>query len=205
MQEPRSASDNYKDPSARLALAHAAVTAHQSRLLEVVAECDREEVWAADGSRDVAQWLSAHLGISNWVARRWINAARSLPHLPRLRAAFEAGFIGLDKVTELSRFATPETEKELIGWARRVTVSGIRRRADLAGRPSRENTIEADKSRYLNLWWFDDGRRLGLEGSLPADQGATVAKALDRMADRVPDIIEEDCDGGIERHRTRSR
>jgi len=37
-----------------------------------------------------------------------------------------------------------------------------------------------------------DGRRLGLKGSLPADQGAVVAKALDRMADRAPDIIDDD-------------
>ncbi|CAN5184147.1 hypothetical protein BH20ACT22_BH20ACT22_13090 [soil metagenome] len=33
---------------------------------------------------------------------------------------------------KLCRFATPETEARLIRWARRVTVTGIRHRADLA-------------------------------------------------------------------------
>jgi hypothetical protein len=44
----------------------------------------------------------------------------------------------------------------------------------------------------LRYWWFDDGRRLGLEGSFGADQGAVVAKALDRMANRLPDIVQDD-------------
>jgi hypothetical protein len=62
--------------------AHAEVTASQRRLLEIVAECDRAEIWRDDGCRDLAQWLSAHLGVSNWAARRWITAASALPHLP---------------------------------------------------------------------------------------------------------------------------
>ena len=178
--------------SAELHSAQTAVTAAQRHLLDVVAQCDRAEVWRADGCRDLAQWLSARLGISNWAARRWINAAHSLPTLPRLSAALEFGDLSLDKIVELCRFATPASERSLITWARRVTVAGIRRRADLESRSSVEDVVESDKTRYLRHWWFDDGTRLGLEGSLPADQGAVVAKALDRMADRDPGIIIDD-------------
>jgi hypothetical protein len=179
---------------AELDSAQAAVTTAQRRLLEVVAECDRAEAWRADGAKDLSQWLSARLGISNWAARRWITAAHALPHLPRLSAALETGVLSLDKVIELCRFATPESERRLITWARRVTVTCIRRKADLASRSSAEDVVEADRTRYLTYWWFDDGHRLGLEGSLPADQGAVVAKALDRLADRAPDIIDDDHD-----------
>ena len=182
--------------SAELDSAHAAATSAQRRLLEVVAECDRAEAWRTEGAKDLAQWLSARLGISNWAARRWITAAHALPHLPRLAAALDAGVLSLDKIVELCRFATPATERRLITWARRVTVSGVRRRADLESRSSLDDVVEGDRTRYLHYWWFDDGRRLGLEGSLPADQGAVVAGALDRIADRVPDII----DGEVDHH-----
>jgi Domain of unknown function (DUF222)/HNH endonuclease len=177
---------------AELDSAHAAVTAAQRHLLEVIAECDREETWRVDGSRDLAQWLSARLGISNWAARRWINAAHVLPCLPLVSAALEAGTLSIDKIVELCRFATPATERRWITWARRVTVAGIRRKAELANRSSEQDVVEADRTRFFRYWWFEDGKRLGLEGALPADQGAVVAKALDRIADRVPDIIDED-------------
>jgi len=177
---------------AELSSAHAEVTSAQRRLLEVVARCDRDQTWRSDGSRDLAEWLSARLGISNWAARRWIGAAHALSGLPRLRGAFESGALGQDKVLELCRFATPETEARLIRWARRVTVTGIRHRADLATRMDPAEIAEADRSRYLRYWWCDDGKRLELEGLLPAADGAVVAKALDRLADRMPDIIDED-------------
>jgi hypothetical protein len=177
---------------AELTAAHAAVTAHQLHLLEVIAACDRDEVWRADGCRDLAQWLCARLGISSWAARRWITAAHMLPRLSGIRAAFAAGTLSLDKVAELCRFATPDSEQALIPWARRVTVRAIRRRADLAKQPALEDVREADHSRFLRYWWFDDDKRLGLEGSLPAAQGAAVAKALDRLAKRMPDIVTDD-------------
>jgi hypothetical protein len=59
--------------------ANASVGASQLRLLEVITECERSELWTSDGCRDLAQWLSGRLGISNWTARRWIHAAQSFP------------------------------------------------------------------------------------------------------------------------------
>jgi hypothetical protein len=185
-------SNNNSILAAELDSAHAAVTRRQRGLLDVIARCDRDEVWRADGAKDLAQWLSYRVGISNWAARRWIAAAHALPHLPRLTAAFDSGTLCLDKVVELCRFATPDSEKRLVSWARRVSVAAVRRKADVANAPPLEDVVEADKTRYLRYWWFDDGRRLGLDGSLPADQGAVVAKALDRMAQRMPDIVDED-------------
>jgi hypothetical protein len=176
----------------RLEGARRAGTSSQRRLLDVIVDCDRAEVWRGDGFADLASWLAAHLGTSVWSARRWINAAHTLPHLPRVAAALEDGDLSLEKTVELCRFATPETEKRLIPWARRVSPAGIRRKADLEARAAIEDARAADRDRNLRYWWFDDGRRLGLEGSLPADQGAIVASALDRLADRVPDIVADD-------------
>ena len=120
---------------AELQAAHVAVTRAQRALLEVVAKCERAEPWRKDGCRDLAQWLSSRLQISNWAARRWIKAAEALAHLPRTEAALQDGSLSLDKVLELSRFATQETEQKLLKWAQKVTVAWIRHQDDLASSP----------------------------------------------------------------------
>jgi hypothetical protein len=79
-------------------------------------------------------------------------------------------------VLELTRFATLETERRLVTWARRVSPAAIRRKGDVAARPSLDDTKDDQRARYLRWWWFEDGRRLALEGELPAEQGAVVAE-----------------------------
>ncbi|CAN5705913.1 HNH endonuclease signature motif containing protein [soil metagenome] len=189
-----SGSNNSTAALTRLKAAQAEVGASQQRLLEAIAECDRDGTWLADGCRDFAQWISAQLGISNWSARRWVTAAEALPGLTEVRSALGSGTLSIDKVLELGRFAEPGTERRLVSWAKRVTPATIRRRGDVAGSPDRKETIESDRSRYLDYWWTDDGRRFWLEGSWPSDQGAVIAKSLDRMAGRLPDIVDTEED-----------
>jgi hypothetical protein len=65
-----------------------------------------------------------------------VAASHVIPKLPLVSQALERGSLCLDKVVELCRFATPETERELIAWARRVSVATVRHRADVFNRPS---------------------------------------------------------------------
>ncbi len=67
---PPTAGSIHSQLTVELASAQASVGAAQRRLLEVVADCERHETWRADGCKDLAQWLSARLGITNWAARR---------------------------------------------------------------------------------------------------------------------------------------
>ena len=170
----------------RIDVLHGGISARQRQLLRFVVRGDAGKVWQQDGCRDMAGWLSGRLGISNWAARRWVQAAHSLEQLPALGDALESGVLCLDKVLELARFATPETEKRLIAWARRVSAAAIRRKADAANAPDLDVVCDAEDSRFLRWWWFDDGRRLGLEGEFPAAQGAALAKAIRRAADQLP-------------------
>lgn len=89
-----------------------AVAVAQRRLFSAIAECDRRELWKADGCRDMVQWLSGRVGISNWAAARWVHAAHALEYLPGTAAAFERGTLSLDKVVELARFATRRDRRE---------------------------------------------------------------------------------------------
>ena len=122
---------------------------------------------------------------------RWIDAARALESLPLLSQAFASGEIGIDKVVELTRFATPETESALLSWAQEVSCGAIRRRGDLHAQSLRA-ALDAERSRSLSWWYFDEGRRFGLEAELPASQGAAVARALERIAESLPATRGED-------------
>jgi hypothetical protein len=161
-------------------------------MLDLIAECERAGVWEDDGCRDLIQWLAAHTGITNLKARRLINVAHVLPSLPLTRAAFEAGKLSLDQILELCRFATPETERKLIRWAKRVTVMAIRHKAEVSSHTDKKEAAELDNQRWLSYWFYEDSKLMGLQGCLPADQGAVIAKALDRLAGRLPDIIDDD-------------
>ena len=87
--------------------AHARISESQRQLFELIAEADRAEAWQGSGARGMAHWISMRYGISWWKADRWVRAAHALEHLPRLSEAFRSGVLGIDKVVELARFATP--------------------------------------------------------------------------------------------------
>jgi hypothetical protein len=157
----------------------------QRELCAAIAEVDRKKAWRDSGARDMAHWLKMRLGISEWKARRWIAAAHALESLPLTSQAFSSGELGVDKVVELTRFATPETEGDLLRWAKSVSCGAIRHKADLALRPSIEETRDAEKARSLTWWYFEENRRFGLQAELPAADGAVVAKALERLAESI--------------------
>ena len=154
--------------------------------LRAILECDRHDLWHGQGCRDLAEFLAGRYGISKWKARRWIGAAYALEHLPRISHALSSGALHLDKVVELTRFATPATEEKLIRWARGVTPGGIRRRADEEIRKSLKSVQEAESERHLAWWWHEDGRGLEIEGRLPPTEGRAFISAIDRLAKDLP-------------------
>ncbi len=171
--------------------AHARLGGEHRELLRLIAEVDRSEAWRDFGARDAAHWLSMRYGVSQWKARRWIGAALALRGLPVLADALARGELGIDKVVELARFVTPETEVRLIAWAKRASCAAVRHRGDLEARASREEVLDAERERSLTWWFFDEGRRFGLEAELPAAQGAIVARALQRLSRTIPHMPDE--------------
>lgn len=167
----------------------------QRELLALIAridEVDHAQVLERWGARDLAHWLSMRYGISGWKARRWIGAAHALDDLPEIAEALADGWLGIDKVAELCRFATPQEQSRLIRWAEGVSCAAIRHRGDVAARTSPDQVLEAEQARTLSWWFTDEGRRMGLQGDFPAAQGAVIVRAIERMADRIPVMPGED-------------
>ncbi len=190
MQHPAECSD--QDLLHSIGQLHAMASVVQRRLLAVIAEYDRRELWRRDGCRHMGQWLAGHLGMTVSAGLRWTCAAHALERLPRISAALEEGVLSVDKVLQLARFATPETEKKLLSWARRVGVNAIRHRADVANRPSLEETHNAHEDRYVRWWWCDADTRLAIDALLPAIEGAGVVAVLEDLAAKLPATPEED-------------
>ena len=130
---------------------HFVLSVTHRKILTIIAELDERKLWRDEGCRDMAQWLSGRIGISAWIAARWVAASHAIPKLPLISAALESGSLGLDKVLELCRFATPETEQELIAWARRVSVATVRHKADVFNRPQLEEVRSVEQARFLSL------------------------------------------------------
>jgi hypothetical protein len=183
-------------------LCHARVSGAYRELFQIIVRLDRTGSWEKEyGARDLAHFLSMRYGISHWKACRWINAAHALERLPQLAESLASGELCVDKVVELARFADPETEGSLIAWAKGVSTASIRHKADLVLRRRIEEVRDAERSRFLNWWYTDEGRRLGLEGELPAAEGAVVRSALERIAERIPVMPGEEEESSAEQRR----
>jgi hypothetical protein len=109
--------------------------------LESIAELQRRRVWRDDGAKDMAQWVAARCDECRWRSRRWVDAAQAIEGLPEIRRALSRGALSLDKVCELTRFATPETEVGLVAWAR-GSLWGRSRRG-----PTRRRSIRSRRSK----------------------------------------------------------
>jgi hypothetical protein len=166
--------------------ANASIGHAHREMLRAILEIDERGLWREDGARDTEHWLSMRYGVSTWKAQRWVGAAHALERLPVIATALASGDLGMDKVCELARFATSEREVRLLAWAQRVSCYAVRQRGDVEARADREAVVRADRDRRLEWWYLDDGRRFGMEAEMPAAEGAVIAKALERLARRVP-------------------
>jgi hypothetical protein len=174
------------DHVAALGAANARIGSAHAEFLSLLVEVGLHGSWREDGARDLAHWASMRYGMSTWKARRWIDAAHAIDRLPSLSEALSGGRLGIDKVVELCRFATPDTEERLIGWAGGVSCAAVRQRADREIRASIKGVREAERSRTLEWWYFDEGRRFGLYAEMSAASGPSVVRAIERMTERVP-------------------
>ena len=171
---------------------HRDISRLQRELLDALTALEEAEAWIEDGAQDMAHWAAIQLGISRWKAERWLSSGRALRTLPATAEAFERGEIGIDKVVELTRFAEFDDEDALVRWARGVSSGAIRRIGDLRAREAiEEETVAAERDRWLEYRYSDGGRRFRLDAELPGAAGAVVARALDRLGDQVPVMPDE--------------
>jgi hypothetical protein len=169
--------------------AHARAMAAERELFSFICEADRRDLWRGGGARDPAHFLCMRYDICSWKAHRWIAAAHALEHLPTIASAFSSGRLGIDKVVELTRLATPQTEEHLARWATTVSGAAIRHRADLAARSPVSELQQVERERTLQFGYLDEGRRCFLELQGPAADGARIWGGIERELARTPEVL----------------
>ena len=138
-----------QDLIGRVQTLHREIAERQRELLEVLAQLETRRAWVEDGAHDMAQWTSMALDVSRWKADRLLGAGRALPTLPATSHALARGDLGIDKVVELTRFASFDDEDALVRWAQGVSSGAIRRAGDLQVAHRDEQAAEAERTRWL--------------------------------------------------------
>lgn len=166
--------------------AHIAAATH--RLLSLIAEFDRLRGWESGGHRSCAHWLAFRTGIDLGAAREKVRAARALESLPLMGAAMSQGELSFSQVRALTRVATPETEPELLAFARGATTAQLERmvRTWKKGRRADEAAAERERfeSRTLSVFPDDDGMYV-IRGVLTPEVAAVLMRAVDAASDAL--------------------
>ena len=105
----------------------ARLAAEMCRWLDLVAELVVRRVWAEQGARTPAVWLSWAVGVSSSTARDHVRVALRLRELPQVREAFASGRTSYSKVRAICRVAVAETEAELLMWSQMATGADMER------------------------------------------------------------------------------
>jgi Domain of unknown function DUF222. len=174
-----------------------------SVLLATVRSVDKAELHRLEGCRTTTEYLAAVLGTSCYRTNKMVASARALENLPRIAAALANGSLHLDKVVELSRFATPETEERLIRWAKKTTVGRSSNRAAERDKEI-EDATQLRRDRYFKGWLSFDKDSYHFEAVVPPEHGALVEEAINALAKELPDHPEHSLDGSVQMDQRRA-
>ncbi len=105
------------------------------RIVEIVAELDREELWGNTGARSVAALVAWKLGVSSPNAHAIATVARRLEVFPRCAQGMREGRLSLDQVGVIAARAGEGSDEHYAELARCATVNQLRTAVKLEPRP----------------------------------------------------------------------
>ena len=163
----------------------------QYLLITLVAEFDATSEWQVLGAPTCAHWVADALDIELCTAREWLRVGKALRNLPHIGAAFDSG-LSYSKVRTLTRVATPDNERELLGlaWCTPAGRLGAVLAKWLMDREAPEETRRRQRAARSLTWQTDpDGMFFG-SFRLPAIEGKSLTSAIDALVSRfVPDRV----------------
>ena len=155
-------------------------------LLVMLRAFDERQGWS--GFQSCAHWLNWRTGLALGAAREKVRVARALGDLPLLSDAMRRGRLSYSKVRALTRVATPDNERRLLGFAECAPASYVERLARAWARVDRQAEAADERRRHerrnLSTWVDDDGMVV-VRGRLSPEVGAVVRRALEAAADRL--------------------
>ena len=116
------------------------------RIVEIVAEMDRDELCGATGARSVASLVAWKLGSSSGNAHTIATVARRLEEFPRCAEGMREGRLSLDQVGVIAARAGEGSDEHYAELARCATVNQLRTAVKLEARPEPDPRPEPQSS-----------------------------------------------------------
>ena len=116
------------------------------RIVEIVAELDRDELWGATGARSVAALVAWKTGSSPANADTVATVAHRLGAFPRCVQGMREGRLSLDQVGVIAGRAGEGSDEHYAALARVATVSQLRTAVKLEPRPEPDSEPEPQPS-----------------------------------------------------------
>jgi hypothetical protein len=117
-----------------------------SRLVEIVAELDRDELCGMTGARSIPALVAWKTGTSLRNAHTIATVAHRLEQFPRLAAGMREGRLSLDQVGVIAENAADGSDEHYAGLAAVATVNQLRTAIKLEPRPDPEPRPEPQRS-----------------------------------------------------------
>jgi len=148
------------------------------QFLLLVADFDQRCGWAREELPSCAAWLAWKCQVAPGTAREQVRVARALKRLPVIRGEFAAGRFSYAKVRALTRIATPDTERELAGFATPMTAGQLERFVRAHRRVASGEQDGRPACREPRLTVRQDSTGIAITARLPHADGAVVLQAL---------------------------
>ena len=116
------------------------------RIVEIVAEIDRENMWGKTGCRSISALVAWKLGLSSRNAQTITAVADRLEELPRCTAALREGQLSLDQVGVIAERAGAGSDEHYAALASVATVDQLRSAIKLEPRPEPERNHGSGRS-----------------------------------------------------------
>ena len=116
------------------------------RIVEIVAELDRDELCGSTGARSVAALVAWKLGSSSGNAHTMTTVARRLQEFPRCAAGMREGRLSLDQVGVIAARAGEGSDQHYAELASVATVNQLRTAVKLEPRPDPDSRPEPQPS-----------------------------------------------------------
>jgi hypothetical protein len=168
------------------------------RIVEIVAEIDRDELCGATGARSVAALVAWKIGSSSANARAISTIARRLEAFPRCAQGMREGRLSLDQVGVIAARAGEGSDEHYAELARVATVNQLRTAVSLEPRPEPDSgpppqaSITKTSDEQFSCWRIKLGHldAAKFDAALASHRDALIAEwKLDHgKGDRASDI-----------------
>ncbi|MEH3143594.1 MAG: DUF222 domain-containing protein [Mycobacterium kyogaense] len=115
-----------------------------ARIVEIAAEIDRDELWAAAGARSTAGWLAWKAGVSPSRAQTVAAIAHRFDEFPQCIEGLREGRFSVDQVGVIAERGLPGSDAHFATMAQSATVSQLRTALKMQPKPTEPQPEDED-------------------------------------------------------------